>query len=54
MKTILVVTKHFATYKPGDRIEDQSTIDELKASSNRNKVVAVKVPETSRFGETVH
>ncbi len=54
MKTILVVTKPFDVYKPGDRIEDQVRIDALRQSSNRHKVVAVQVADDSRFSETVH
>lgn len=54
MKTILVVTKHFSEFKPGDRIEDEARIDALRASSNVGKVVAVQVADESTFSETVH
>lgn len=54
MKTVLVVTKPFADYKRGDRIEDAAVVATLLASHVVSKFVVTKVTDDNRFAATTH
>lgn len=54
MKTVLVVTKAFADYKRGDRIEDATVVTALLASHVVSKFVVTKITDDNRFTATTH